>query len=149
MADLRNCKRCGRLFNYIGGNPICSSCKDEDEADFQKVKKYLYENPGATISQVTSSLDISVEQIKKYLKEERLEIVGDDGIFTLLCEKCQKPIHTGRFCETCSRELTVGLSSAAKNITKSSNYINSQGLRYLSRNKDAGKANESKKGFGK
>ena len=26
--DVRNCKGCGRLFNYYGGVPLCKACKD-------------------------------------------------------------------------------------------------------------------------
>jgi len=153
MADLRNCRRCGRLFNYIGGNAICSTCKDEDEVDFQKVKKYLYDNPGASISEVASSLNISIEKIRKFLKEERLEIIGDEGLPVLECEKCQKPINTGRFCDACSRDLATGFSTVARDIERE--HINSRNsgendsirLRYLSKNLDI--PNKHKKGFRK
>jgi len=49
MPDIRNCKRCGRLFNYIGGRPICQDCKKQDEEEFKRVKEYLYEHPKASI----------------------------------------------------------------------------------------------------
>lgn len=26
-----NCRRCGKLFNYIAGNKICPKCKEEIE----------------------------------------------------------------------------------------------------------------------
>ena len=29
--DVRNCKGCGRLFNYYGGVPLCKTCKDKLE----------------------------------------------------------------------------------------------------------------------
>ena len=70
MPDVRNCKRCGRIYNYLGGIPICPICKDEDEKDFQRVKKYLYENPKATMSEVASNLEISIEKIKRFLKKD-------------------------------------------------------------------------------
>ncbi|HOJ10371.1 MAG TPA: MerR family transcriptional regulator [Clostridiales bacterium] len=139
MADLRNCNRCGKLHNFIGGSLLCPSCRDEDEADFQKIKRYLYENPGATILQVSKDLDINIDKIKRFLKDERLEIIGDEGIPVLECEKCGKPISTGRFCDTCSRELAADFTSAARDIQKANNmaeYGTGRGLRYLSREKD-------------
>ncbi|HHV95880.1 MAG TPA: MerR family transcriptional regulator, partial [Clostridiaceae bacterium] len=76
MPDVRNCKRCGRIFNYIGGVQLCPHCREEDEEDFKRIKRYLFENPKATVSEVASELNISIEKIKKFLREERLEIVG-------------------------------------------------------------------------
>ena len=55
----------GRFFNHIGGAPICPACREKEEEDFQRVKKYLYENPGASLTQVSTELEISVEMIKK------------------------------------------------------------------------------------
>jgi hypothetical protein len=40
MSNVRNCRRCGKLYNYIGGAPICSSCREKDEEDFKRVKVY-------------------------------------------------------------------------------------------------------------
>lgn len=144
MPELRNCIRCGRLFNYIGGVPLCIACKEDDEEEFKRIKKYLQENPGATISQVASELDVSIEKIKKYLREGRLEIVGDEGIPILTCEKCGKPIKTGRFCNECSRNLASELSSVVKKSDFGSNYQRDGGMgfRYLSRGISGNKRNE-------
>jgi flagellar operon protein (TIGR03826 family) len=109
VVELKNCKKCGKLFSYIGGSFICPACKDEEEALFQAIKKYLRENPGASVSQVSSELGIGIERIKKFLKDGRLEIIGDDGQPALICERCGKPIKTGRFCEDCNRNITIEL----------------------------------------
>lgn len=137
MAELRNCRKCGKLFNYMGGMPICITCKNEDETDFKRIKKYLYENPGASISQVSSDLDITVEKIKRFLREGRLEVVGDDGIPILHCEKCGEPIKTGRFCDECSKDMSKELSSVANEMKSKMGYIGeSSKMRYLSRSKE-------------
>ncbi|NMB98545.1 MAG: MerR family transcriptional regulator [Clostridiaceae bacterium] len=138
MPDVRNCKRCGRIYNYLGGIPICPICKDEDEKDFQRVKKYLYENPKATMSEVASNLEISIEKIKRFLREERLEIVGDDVIVGLECERCGKRIKTGRFCEDCNKDLALGFTKAARKLEEQVNVKSKDspiggGLRYLSK----------------
>lgn len=116
MPDVRNCKKCGKIFNYIGGAPICPVCMQSEEEDFQKVKAYLYENPGSSITQVSTDLDISIEKIRRFLKEGRLEITGDDGNLTLECENCGKSIKSGRFCEACERDLASGFRVAANQI---------------------------------
>lgn len=118
MPDVRNCKRCGKIFNYIGGQPICYTCKEQDEADFRRVKEYLYENPGATLSEVSSVLEISVERIKHYLREGRLEIVGNESNLILDCEKCGKSIKTGRYCNECAKELERDLQLTAMEMSR-------------------------------
>ena len=35
--EVRNCKGCGRLFNYIGGVPLCGDCKAKLEDKFVDV----------------------------------------------------------------------------------------------------------------
>lgn len=112
MPDVRNCRKCGRIFNYIG-SPICPLCKEKDEDDFKKIKDYLYENPKASITQVSSELDISIEKIKRFLKDGRLEIADDEGNMILECENCGRSIKSGRYCAECERVLASGLRSAA------------------------------------
>lgn len=137
MPDVRNCKRCGRIFNYIGGAPLCQACKDDDEDEFKKIKEYLYANPGAPMSLVATELDISVEKIKRFLREGRLEIVGDEPNFVLDCESCGKSIKTGRYCDACEKELASGLRGIAKTLggTLGSRGEGHRGigLRYLSK----------------
>lgn len=144
MPDVRNCRKCGRLFNYIGGAPICQDCKKEDEADFARVKEYLYKNPGASITMVSTDLEMSVEKIKRFLKEGRLEITGEDGNMVLECENCGKSIRSGRFCDECERSLAMGFQSAASQIkTELDSAMDSArkgiGMRYLNKEDSRGK----------
>jgi flagellar operon protein (TIGR03826 family) len=138
MPDARNCRRCGKIYNYLGGAPICPACKDQDEATFRKVKEYLYQNPGAALSEVSSVLDVSVEKIKAYLKEGRLEIIGGEGNLILECESCGKAIKTGRFCDECSRDVAKGFKTTAQqmnnSVSKAEAAQKAIGMRYL--NKD-------------
>lgn len=109
--DVRNCKSCGRLFNYMGGAPICQACQKKLEDKFQEVRVYLDDNPNATISQVSEAMDVSVKQIKQWIKDERLSLTsaGADGI---VCERCGEPIHTGRFCAKCKTSMANTLNGA-------------------------------------
>lgn len=135
MPDVRNCRKCGKIFNYIGGTPICPLCREQDEVDFKRVKQYLYDNPGATISQVSTELEVSVEKIKRYLKDGRLEIIGDEGNMILECESCGKAIRTGRYCDECERDITRELKATAgkmsEELQQSQNTIKGDSLKYL------------------
>lgn len=142
MPDVRNCRKCGKVYTYLGGNPICPACKQLDEEDFKKVKDYLYRNPGAGLSQVSVDLEISVDKIKRFLKEGRLEIVSQDGNLFLECEGCGKAINSGRFCDECERELASNFRSTANQMKSELNGMSESarktvGMRYL--NKDDGR----------
>lgn len=110
--NVRNCRKCGKIFNYVIGAFICPECKDKQEEDFQRVKEYVRENRGATINQVADECDVDKSQIHQWLREERLELTEGSGI-TLSCEVCGASINTGRFCNKCRRDLTNDLVKAA------------------------------------
>lgn len=109
--DVRNCKSCGRLFNYIGGAPICEACRKKLEEKFQEVKSYLEQYPNSSVTRVSEAMDVSVKQIRQWIREERLalSVPGADGI---ICEQCGAPIATGRFCEKCKASMVNTLSGA-------------------------------------
>ena len=111
--NVRNCRKCGRIFNYVSGPPICMQCKEALEEKFQEVKKYIYDNRHASIPQVAEACDVSPNQIQQWLREERLELAEGSGI-TLFCEKCETPIMSGRFCEKCKNSMANQLNSSIK-----------------------------------
>lgn len=106
MAEIRNCPRCGKIFTYVG-RPICSRCIEIEEDEFKKVKEYVYDNPGATISETSQETGVSVDKIMRFLREERLEIKSEDSNLVLECERCGVPIKSGRFCERCKRDMNA------------------------------------------
>lgn len=111
--EVRNCKGCGKIFNYIGGTPLCEACKRAMEDKFQEVKTYIYDNPDADINQVAEDNDVSVQQIRQWVREERLEF-SENSRVGLACEKCGKMIRSGRFCASCKNKLTNDLNGMYK-----------------------------------
>lgn len=109
--DVRNCKECGRLFNYLNGKPICPACKQKLEEKFAQVKAYIRENGGATINQVAEDNDVEIKQIKQWVREERL-VFSSDSPLSIECESCGAPIKSGRFCVECMGKVTDNLKSA-------------------------------------
>lgn len=104
------CKKCKKLFNYIGGEKICPICREELEETFQKVKKYLRENPNTSSNEICEVCDVSIKQIEKWIREERLELASSSNI-KIYCEKCNAPIITGKYCFNCRNEMQKQLSS--------------------------------------
>ena len=102
--EARNCRECGKIFNYMQGDPICSACGKKLEEKFTEVKEYVYEHPGSNINQVADDNEVSVQQIKRWIREERLTF-SDSSEIGIDCEKCGAMIKTGRFCQRCKKEL--------------------------------------------
>ncbi len=109
--NVTNCKTCGRLFNVLSTEKICPDCKRKLEDKFQEVKEYLTEYPNASVDEVSRENDVTVKQIKQWVREERL-ILSEGSMEGVECEKCGKLIRTGRFCEKCKAKISDNLMSA-------------------------------------
>ena len=110
--DVKNCRGCGRLFNYIGGGYYyCPACMEKLEEKFADVKKYIRENPKATIPEISKDNDVSIMQIERWIREERL-VFSDDSPIGIECERCGATIKSGRFCPQCKDAIQKGLGSA-------------------------------------
>ncbi|MDC7292919.1 MULTISPECIES: hypothetical protein [unclassified Butyrivibrio] len=107
--NLRNCARCGKMFNYVAGQPICESCKKAIEDDFQKVKQYIEENPRAGLKQISEDNGVTTKQIQQWIREERL-MFSKDSPLQLQCENCGELIQTGRFCAKCKASMANNLT---------------------------------------
>lgn len=102
--EVRPCKKCGGLFNFVSGLPLCPACMKEIDDKFPAVKEYIYEHPGVGIQQVSDDNEVPIAIIKKWVKEERLAFAEGSAI-GVECERCGKTILTGRFCEKCKTEV--------------------------------------------
>ncbi|NLJ89542.1 MAG: flagellar protein [Clostridiales bacterium] len=127
--DVINCKRCGNIFNYFVGEKICPTCKNKLNEQFDTVKDYIYNNPKASIQEVSRECDVSMAQITKWVREERLEFT-EDSLVGIECERCGVSIRTGRYCKSCKTNLTSELSTLYKSKEKSKgSNVNKKSLR--------------------
>lgn len=106
--EVKNCRDCGRLFNYIGGSRICPGCRTKLEEKFTEVKRYIDDNKDATVNMVAEEMEVSVKQIHQWIREERLAI-SDNSAIMIPCESCGGPIRTGRYCDKCRNNMASKL----------------------------------------
>ncbi len=102
--EVKTCKQCKRLFNYLAGPPICPGCKTKLEEKFMQVKEYVRDNPLAGITEVAEANEVAANQIRRWIREERLSFSEQSGV-GLDCESCGTIIKSGRLCETCKSKL--------------------------------------------
>lgn len=115
--NVKSCERCRRLFQYYGGTLMCPDCVQEIDRQFNDVKAYLYDNPGASMEILVEETGVERSYVIRWLKEGRL--VMDERHAALLdCETCGKPIRSGRYCEQCSGELRRTLQNTASSMAK-------------------------------
>lgn len=110
--NVKNCRKCRRIFNYVMGPILCPNCREAEEAKFQEVKKYVQENRRCGMQEVSEACDVTLNQIQQWLREERL-VLSDDSPMGIACEKCGKMIKSGRFCPECVNQMTNAFQSVS------------------------------------
>lgn len=111
--NVRNCRKCGRVFNYIMGQTMCLACRDALEGKFKEVKEYVQKNRGCGINDVAEACDVDPGQIRQWIREERLEFT-EDSMIGLACEICGASIRTGRYCDKCKAATLNGLNNVVR-----------------------------------
>lgn len=136
MPDVRNCNRCNKIFMYVTGLKLCDECKKLVEEEFERVRVFVRDFPGATVSEVSRETGVSSHLIYRFLKEGRLE-VSESSPIALPCENCGSRIRSGRFCVSCSKRLANEMISEGKSLQDKANkrsgriHKDDAGLRYL------------------
>lgn len=112
--DVRTCRHCKKLFNYLSGPLLCPACKDALEQKFQEVKKYIMEHPNVNMTDVAEECEVDIQQIRQWLREERLELT-DSSASVLTCESCGASIRSGKFCDKCRNSMANNFQSLLTN----------------------------------
>ena len=109
--NVSNCRGCGRLFNAISDENLCPECRKKLEEKFQAVKAFLEEKPHASLDEVSRENNVTVKQLKQWVREERLSF-SENSVEGIDCENCGRLIRTGRYCDECKSKITNDLMSA-------------------------------------
>lgn len=124
--DVKVCKNCRRLFNYVYGPELCPECArlfqeseeeknsgitsvnpslklilNEDEAKFEQIRDYIMAHPKATVAELSDLFDIAPARLFEWIRGERLEFSDDSSYAWFTCEKCGAKIKSGRLCNRC------------------------------------------------
>lgn len=108
---IKNCRECGKIFNYITGPQVCPICREKLNEKFKEVKEFIRNTENPTITVVAEGCNVSERQILQWIKDERLELT-DVSIAGVVCESCGMPITSGRYCEKCKYQILRDLSNA-------------------------------------
>src|SRR5690625_4936404 len=110
MSELANCSNCNAVFvKHV--RDVCQKCYQVEEEAFEIVYRFLMKrkNREATIIEIVEKTGVKEELIIKFVKENRLRTAQFPNL-AYPCERCSVPIHTGRICNDCFKQLTRDLN---------------------------------------
>lgn len=105
--SLKNCKRCGKLFQFQQ-HSVCQSCLVKDQEDFSKIWNYMQEHPRVSVLELSRETGVRAEVINRFRREGRLAVQSTNGEpANLTCEACGIPLEQGRYCQQCLAKLST------------------------------------------
>jgi len=110
--NVANCPRCGKIF-VKGFNDVCPNCVKDIELQYEKCLKYLRDNRGAAIQELSEATEVSIKQITKFIREGRISIVNAPNM-SYPCEVCGTLIRENTLCEPCRAKLVKDVRNNAE-----------------------------------
>ncbi|MEX2459802.1 MAG: flagellar protein [Paenibacillaceae bacterium] len=102
--NVANCPKCGKIFVKNLMNDICQSCVKAADEQCEICIKYLRENRGITLQQLSDETEVPMSFIIKFMREGRISVMGSRTIF-YPCEVCGNDIREKNMCDSCMQKL--------------------------------------------
>ncbi len=102
---LAKCVRCDNLFEK-SDNPVCTPCKPDEEADFEKVRECLNEHPDLSAEAVAELADVPLKVVMRMVDQGAVtKVSAIDG--TPKCGRCGADAisFSKKLCHSCLEEL--------------------------------------------
>ena len=115
MPTLKNCEKCGKVFNAEPQDLFCADCNIDAAKELKKVIDYLREHPLASIMEVNQKTGVPQQQLFRYVKNGSLKMRKPSDDYK--CRLCGKDIKKGTLCEAC-RAKVEGMRKKGKNTEK-------------------------------
>lgn len=104
---LVNCTWCGKV--YVAHQPgLCPECREAEDADFERIRAYLAEQPAAGVEEVAAATGVAPARILRFLRTGRLRLAQKSD--SLTCRLCGEPIETGQVCPRCALRIRRDLA---------------------------------------
>ena len=77
MANVVNCCReCGTMFQSHLPMAFCKKHQYIDKEQFDKIEEYLMKHPMSSALQISNAIDVSTNEILRYINEGKLVVVN-------------------------------------------------------------------------
>ncbi len=115
--DVRYCNRCKRLFQRTSNTVYCPACLIYFEECFDRVKKFIWDNPSADFNKVVKGAEVEDKVLLEFIRSGRIEFTNPD--LGIPCEVCGSRIASGRYCAKCAGEVKDKLEKTKKDLMSS------------------------------
>ena len=104
FSKYKYCQFCGCPIDAKSEINVCSVCEENEL--FHKVKDFIREN-NVNEFQVASEFNIPINQVKKWIRDGRIEYKKDDTktIVGLHCQLCGGDVMFGTLCPKCLKAI--------------------------------------------
>lgn len=102
--NVANCPRCGRIF-VKNPHGVCPACVKEIDLQYEACVKYLRDNRGCNIQELSDATEVPYRQIVKFIRDGRISIMNAPNM-SYPCESCGTLIREGTICEPCRQRLS-------------------------------------------
>ncbi len=105
--EFKICDNCNMIFQYKGsGDVLCPDCTKKSEEDYEKVRAFMAENPGAREEDIAAKTGVSMKFIAKLVKDDKI-VIRDTNTQGLTCKYCGISIQSGKYCADCKRKFAL------------------------------------------
>lgn len=106
---LATCPRCSKMFDKHHTS-VCAKCLDDEDADYEKVRQALAEQPNLTAEELAEKTEVSMDCVLRLLESGRIETVTANK--TARCGRCGAPAISlsKKLCEACLNELNTQIA---------------------------------------
>jgi len=106
---LKNCDRCGKVFNAETENQeTCKVCLMSTNIELKKVTEYLRKFPLASVMEVIQKTGVNQTQVYSFIKGGSLKM--REPIKSFKCSVCGVDIKFGTICASCKGKIRSGIN---------------------------------------
>lgn len=130
VAELFNCKNCGKLYVKVAAS-VCPTCRKDIDRKYDVVYNFICQegNRQATVMEVHEATGVEESLIYDWVKEGKLK-PADFVNLNYPCRSCGQMIQSGTLCGNCFRRLSHEVKVYEKqqetkeNLSKDDDYAN-------------------------
>lgn len=126
LNNYKQCEYCGRPLPNDYPKTLCPTCLDK--ILFSEVKEFIRNND-VNEFQVAEHFNISIRQVKEWIRQGRIEYKEKNSgasLTSIHCQRCGSPVNFGTLCPKCLKLLNSNVQ-----VYSSPSYTNDSEMHYL------------------
>jgi flagellar operon protein (TIGR03826 family) len=102
--NVANCPKCGKVYVKNILHDVCPACVKAADLQCEICIKYLRENRGISLQELSDQTEVPMSLVIKFLREGRISVIGNKNLM-YPCEVCGTDIREKNMCDSCRQKL--------------------------------------------